>query len=595
MKNQYFGDINDYRKYGFLRALLANNSLRLHVAWMMTPDDGGNDGANRGYLQSPEQWRHFDAELYDGLRTLLNDESSPCISLIEGTHLLTRSTFHQESVPDTESERSTWFGKLMKAVSKSKPDIVFLDPDNGIEIPSRPVGQLGSSKYVTWAEIQGVWDAGCSVLIYQHFPREQKEKFTERMISELIRRTGVTFARAFTTPRVLFLFAAQVRHEDVLRNSIANQLPRWTGEIDEVSIPELDLRCSIQHPLEIAADQESAFIVGIANLFWGTRKLTQSYEDHLTEFVAALISSDEDFRYQFEEHVLANHAAKAGWQRPTISGIETQVQYPGANCCPDMRLVLDDGHVVICEHKVEAGETIGSEADPREQLRRYLDLPIDGLVYIRASCKPPHDDVLSHPKYILPPHSEREHFLWADLYPWLEQSDTALGQWIRDAFKKLGYTPAHPALGNLIPGSPDFEKERQNFFKLVEPMLTFFKGLGWSPVKGPVVDVWLQNSPVRSLHTVRLDVSRNLLNVKIVPSSDPQFDGLKSSLRVAVDRDTVHPELVEDTCQLSDRKARALTVTVPVPGLLTNLESVESVQEAIMTFVSRYVAVASCE
>jgi hypothetical protein len=43
MKNQYFGDINNYRKYGLLRAVIHATRLRLLVAWMLTPDDGGSN------------------------------------------------------------------------------------------------------------------------------------------------------------------------------------------------------------------------------------------------------------------------------------------------------------------------------------------------------------------------------------------------------------------------------------------------------------------------------------------------------------------------------------------------------------------------
>ena len=55
MKNQYFGDINDYRKYGLLRTLQSTGSGRLLVAWMLTPDDGSRDGGFRSYLL-PQRW-----------------------------------------------------------------------------------------------------------------------------------------------------------------------------------------------------------------------------------------------------------------------------------------------------------------------------------------------------------------------------------------------------------------------------------------------------------------------------------------------------------------------------------------------------------
>jgi hypothetical protein len=50
LKNQYFGDINDYRKYGLLRILQSKGNSRLLVAWMLTPDDGSPQGGFRSYL-----------------------------------------------------------------------------------------------------------------------------------------------------------------------------------------------------------------------------------------------------------------------------------------------------------------------------------------------------------------------------------------------------------------------------------------------------------------------------------------------------------------------------------------------------------------
>ena len=48
MKNQYFGDVNDYRKYGLLRAISLNTDWNLLVAWMLKPDDGGPDVYDHG-------------------------------------------------------------------------------------------------------------------------------------------------------------------------------------------------------------------------------------------------------------------------------------------------------------------------------------------------------------------------------------------------------------------------------------------------------------------------------------------------------------------------------------------------------------------
>jgi hypothetical protein len=35
VKNQYFGDVNDYRKYGLLRVLTNGGEIKTFVCWML--------------------------------------------------------------------------------------------------------------------------------------------------------------------------------------------------------------------------------------------------------------------------------------------------------------------------------------------------------------------------------------------------------------------------------------------------------------------------------------------------------------------------------------------------------------------------------
>ena len=71
MKNQYFGDINDYRKYGLLRVLSEVSGLSIGMCWLLTQDDGDGDGEIRAYLSKTSRWRHYDPELYERLQRLL--------------------------------------------------------------------------------------------------------------------------------------------------------------------------------------------------------------------------------------------------------------------------------------------------------------------------------------------------------------------------------------------------------------------------------------------------------------------------------------------------------------------------------------------
>ena len=234
MKNQYFGDINDYRKYGLLRALQSSWDGSLLVAWMLTLDAGGQDGGFRSYLKVPKTWAKYDPELFAGLADLLRSASQPSVSLIERSALLPRASYHSAVVPTGRLERDAWRDDLLhKALGV---DLVFLDPDNGVEVPSKPVGQKHSSKYVTWQEIQALWEAGCSLLIYQHFRREARDAFARRLVSELRERTGAGFTNAFLTPHVLFLLATQPRHLERLASMVEVLSAHWRGQIDTMGL-----------------------------------------------------------------------------------------------------------------------------------------------------------------------------------------------------------------------------------------------------------------------------------------------------------------------------------------------------------------------
>ena len=136
MKNQYFGDVNDYRKYGLLRAFQSSRRGRLLVAWMLTPDDGGGDGGASAYLERPEKFRHHDPELFDALAGMLNAGTERNVALLERSKLLPDTEYYADEVPDGREAREAWGKRLPRHAAGV--DLVFLDPDNGIEVRTNP-------------------------------------------------------------------------------------------------------------------------------------------------------------------------------------------------------------------------------------------------------------------------------------------------------------------------------------------------------------------------------------------------------------------------------------------------------------------------
>jgi hypothetical protein len=229
MKDQYFGDINDYRKYGLLRSIIGASKLRLLIAWMLTSDDGSPDGKFVSYLKQQGKWSIHDPVLFDKIESLFAHGQKRQVSLIEDTGLLPKSKYFSDYVPDSASARSLWFKALVECSQGS--DLIFLDPDNGLEVTSRPYGRTDSSKFIYWREVEALWSSGKSLLIYQHFIRENRFSFIQRLLKQLRLATPGSFVEAFSTPHVVFLMALQPEHQHFHESIISSVQSNWAGQI----------------------------------------------------------------------------------------------------------------------------------------------------------------------------------------------------------------------------------------------------------------------------------------------------------------------------------------------------------------------------
>jgi hypothetical protein len=227
MKHQYFGDENDYRKYGLLRALSGNGRLSTGVWWMRTEDDGSSDGKFTSYLASETARRH-DPLLFDHLRSALTTGPRH-LDHVEKSDILPNSRFFSEIVPDKREAREAHTRRMIEVLGGT--DLLFIDPDNGIEVKSKPVGSKGSSKFVQWSEIEDAYRGGQSVLVYQHFPRQPRLSYTSAVANAMGVRAGVRRIDTFATARVLFILAGQQAHADVLEAGMRTIAATWGGQL----------------------------------------------------------------------------------------------------------------------------------------------------------------------------------------------------------------------------------------------------------------------------------------------------------------------------------------------------------------------------
>ena len=203
MKDQYVGDINDYRKYALLRALSSGGANRVGVCWMLTPSDGRSDGNKLTYLHQPERHRHVDPELFDILAHAAAEPDRRRLATIEDSGAIPGAVYHNELLPDGLAGRHAFMGRCAYAFRDA--DLIFFDPDNGLEVSSLPKGRKNSCKYLYLDEVAAFYASGKSLLIYQHFPRVERAVFLGHCAERLRAAAPGASLWAFTTAHVVFL------------------------------------------------------------------------------------------------------------------------------------------------------------------------------------------------------------------------------------------------------------------------------------------------------------------------------------------------------------------------------------------------------
>lgn len=215
MKNKYFGDINDYKKYGLLRALTGRGEIATTVCWVLTEDDDRSDGRRIRYLEQPEKWRCHDPAVFDHLQVQVIQRRIRKVDAIEDSDVLPNCRFYSPLIRDNVKARQRYFRELLKFAKGSQ--LVFFDPDNGLEIKSVPSGRKNSSKYLYWEEVKTAFARGHSLLIYQHFPRKPRVPFIGQLVDKFRVATGVRNVLSYCSSHVVFFLVPQAAHEEHFR------------------------------------------------------------------------------------------------------------------------------------------------------------------------------------------------------------------------------------------------------------------------------------------------------------------------------------------------------------------------------------------
>ena len=220
-------------KLAILRAL--SPGYRLGVAWWLYPDEShNNDGRHVGYLQQPECWRHLDPDLFDALERIVSS-SVRLVSSLENSGLLGCAVFASDPIPVVPVQarpqaRRKWFEKVKQTLGET--DIIFVDPDNGLEPASFSVTSGAAGKSIAMSEVCELAGSNRCLVIYHHQTRhkgghvEEIEHCGKRLRDIGFDRVDALRAKPYS-PRAFYLISAP----DEVRLRAADLSAQWHGLI----------------------------------------------------------------------------------------------------------------------------------------------------------------------------------------------------------------------------------------------------------------------------------------------------------------------------------------------------------------------------
>jgi hypothetical protein len=217
-----------------LRAL--SPGRHLGVAWWLFPDSGPvGDGRHTSYLDAPDKWRHLDPPLFDALKQVVKSDHRR-VAALEGANVLPVTVYFSEMIPagaspvETRTQREGWFARCQARLAGC--DLIFLDPDNGLETKNFSLGSYKAGKSVSLKALAALRQTGRTLVVYHHHTHyagghvAELRYWADRLRAQGFERVDALRARPYS-PRAFFLLDA----DDEMRERAAALARRWDGLI----------------------------------------------------------------------------------------------------------------------------------------------------------------------------------------------------------------------------------------------------------------------------------------------------------------------------------------------------------------------------
>lgn len=246
MQDCFVGDVGDFGKYGLLRAICGITisdgypPLSLGVMWYLVPnEDGASDGKFISYLTQShpkrQQFRQCDPALYDAFSKVVFEEGR-CVANVARAGILGRdAVFHEEPLSYEDlpwkdattkrarlARREDWFERGLRRVAGC--EVIFLDPDNGLECMSVECHHAKGPKYAYLDDLRKIREAhrGRTLVVYHHLCRKKAwphSRQIEHWRGEIARQLDADAVHAARFRRGngrAFLIIPSQRHRDII-------------------------------------------------------------------------------------------------------------------------------------------------------------------------------------------------------------------------------------------------------------------------------------------------------------------------------------------------------------------------------------------
>lgn len=241
MQDRYAGDVGDFGKFGIL-SKISDVGLRIGVNWYLTykPEEHINaDGKHIGYLND-NSFKGCDDELLISLNAITKGTRS--VEALEYANLISNAIYYKEILKpgnDKNFIRTIWYKNSLETLEKS--DLVFCDPDNGLIVKSVSLKSIKSDKYIVPDELVSYYQAGKSIVFYNHRCREKEQVYlprfaTLKQITEFqgAEWRGLKFVRGTIRD---YIFILQPQHSKAVDTAITNMMKtNWNKHFSLLSI-----------------------------------------------------------------------------------------------------------------------------------------------------------------------------------------------------------------------------------------------------------------------------------------------------------------------------------------------------------------------